>query len=216
MRHGRDSCLSQRQATYEIRSEDPLSLHEAPPIMSAVAANAYRFLTRWRVPADIKEVADILDDANSLPRWWPSVYLSVREIQPGDRNGVGRVIDLHTKGWLPYTLRWQFRITESRYPNGFSLTASGDFNGTGVWTMTQAGPFVEATYDWQIRADKPLLRYLSPIMKPIFAANHRWAMRKGEESLRLELARRRAATSEERARIPAPPRPTFMRSRGSH
>jgi hypothetical protein len=34
-------------------------------------------------------------------------------------------------------------------------------------------------------------------------------MAKGEESLRLELARRRAQTPEERARIPAPPGPTF-------
>jgi hypothetical protein len=28
--------------------------------------------------------------------------------------------------------------------------------------------------------------------KPIFSANHRWAMRKGEENLRLELAGRHA------------------------
>lgn len=33
-------------------------------------------------------------------------------------------------------------------------------------------------------------------------------MRRGEESLRLELARRRAATPEERARVPVPPGPT--------
>jgi len=34
-------------------------------------------------------------------------------------------------------------------------------------------------------------------------------MRMGEESLKLELMRRRAATSEERAQIPPPPGPTF-------
>ncbi|MDQ3815951.1 MAG: hypothetical protein M3347_18735, partial [Armatimonadota bacterium] len=33
----------------------------------------------------------------------------------------------------------------------------------------------------------------------------RWAMIKGEESLRLELARRRAQTEQDRALIPAPP-----------
>jgi len=43
---------------------------------------------------------------------------------------------------------------------------------------------------WKIRADKPLLRDFSFLMKPLFSANHHWAMRKGEESLRLELARR--------------------------
>jgi len=48
-------------------------------------------------------------------------------------------------------------------------------------------------------------------MKPIFAANHRWAMQKGEESLKLELARRHASNADELARIPAPPQPTLIR-----
>jgi hypothetical protein len=39
-------------------------------------------------------------------------------------------------------------------------------------------------------------------MKPIFTANHQWAMRMGQESLELELRRRRARTAEERS--PAP------------
>jgi hypothetical protein len=121
---------------------------------------------------------------------------------------MGKVVDLYTKGWLPYTLRWQFRVTETRYPNGFTLEAWGDFTGRGIWTFSQDGEWVDITYDWKIRADKPLLRDFSFIMKPIFSANHRWAMAKGLESLRLELARRHAATAEERSRVPAPPRPT--------
>jgi hypothetical protein len=58
-----------------------------------------------------------------------------------------------------------------------------------------------------VRAEKPLLQALSPFLRPLLAANHRWAMRKGEESLALELARRRAATPADRAKIPAPPPP---------
>lgn len=45
---------------------------------------------------------------------------------------------------------------------------------------------------WRVSAAKPLLRYLSFLLKPVFAANHRWAMKKGEESLRIEIARRKA------------------------
>ena len=63
---------------------------------------------------------------------------------------------------------------------------------------------VDLTFDWKIRGDKLLLRYLSFLLKPIFAANHRWAMAKGEESLKLELARRRAPTPKDAARIPPP------------
>jgi hypothetical protein len=170
-----------------------------------MAANNYHFITRWRVEGQIEEVADILGDARGLARWWPSVYLEVRELQPGDERGAGRVVDLYTKGWLPYTLRWQFQVTESRYPHGFTLAAQGDFVGRGIWTFEQAGAWVDVIYDWEIRADKPLLRTFSFMLKPMFAANHRWAMARGEESLRLELLRRRAATPEERASIPPPP-----------
>ncbi|MCI0487536.1 MAG: polyketide cyclase [Blastocatellia bacterium] len=174
-----------------------------------MATNDYHFISRWRVEGTVNEVADLLKEAAELPRWWPSVYLEVEQLEPGDKEGVGRVVSLYTKGWLPYTLRWQFRVTESRYPYGFSLDAWGDFDGRGVWTFEQDGPYVNIIYDWRIRADKPMLRAFSFMLKPIFSANHRWAMERGEESLKLELARRRASTPEELSKIPPPPGPTF-------
>ncbi|HYL73384.1 MAG TPA: SRPBCC family protein [Bryobacteraceae bacterium] len=158
-----------------------------------MSANEYHFVTHWRVESTVEEVSDVLGDPMELPRWWPSVYLAVKQIEPGDADGIGRVVELHTKGWLPYTLRWSFRVTESRRPYGFSLEAWGDFEGRGVWTFAPAGRFVDITYDWRIRAEKPLLRYLSFLLKPIFSANHRWAMARGEESLRAELGRRAGA-----------------------
>lgn len=174
------------------------------------AANDYHFVTHWRVPGTVEDVAEILADAADLPRWWPAVYLDVQETKPGDEGGVGKEVSLYTKGWLPYTLRWQFRITESNYPHGFALDAWGDFVGRGEWTLAQDGDWVDVTYDWRLRAEKPLLRRLSFIMRPIFGANHLWAMARGEESLRLELARR-AAADEQRALLPPPPGPTDLR-----
>jgi hypothetical protein len=152
-------------------------------------SNDYHFITRWRIEGTITEVADVLKNAVDLPRWWPSVYLDVQELEPGDQDGIGKVVSLHTRGWLPYTLRWQFRVTESRHPHGYTLEAWGDFNGRGIWTFEQEGEWVNATYDWKVRADKPLLRAFSFLLKPVFSANHRWAMARGEESLRLELER---------------------------
>jgi hypothetical protein len=178
-----------------------------------MASNAYRFLTRWQVESTLEEINAILSNAADLPRWWPSVYLDVQELEPGDVGGVGRLVSLYTKGWLPYTLRWQFRVTKNSSPHGFELAAFGDLTGRGVWTFRQAGPMVEIDYLWEVTADKPLLRRLSWLFKPIFAANHRWAMQKGYASLLLELARRHAATPEARAAVPAPPAPTFIRLR---
>lgn len=175
-----------------------------------MASNDYHFITHWRVLGGIEQVADILRDAPSLVHWWPSVYLDVTEIAPGNADGIGKVVDLYTTGLLPYTLRWQFEVVEVNYPYGFVINAWGDFTGRGVWTLAQDGPWVNVTYDWRIRADKPILRHLSFILKPIFSANHNWAMAKGEESLRLELDRRQAKTDEARQLIPAPPGPIMV------
>jgi hypothetical protein len=170
-------------------------------------SNQYEFLSRWRVEGTCGEVADILSDAPALARWWPSVYLDVEELAPPDARGLGRRVRLHTKGWLPYTITWESEIVESNYPHGFALVATGDFDGRGVWTFEQDGSFVDITYDWRLSAEKPLLRNLSFLLKPAFEANHRWAMAHGEESLKLELARRRATSDAARANIPPPPGP---------
>ena len=169
--------------------------------------NDYHFLTRWRVEGTCGEVADILGDAVDLARWWPSVYLHVEELEPPDARGLGRRVRLHTKGWLPYTLRWQFVVTESRYPHGFVIEATGDFVGRGEWTFEQSGPLVVVTYDWRILAEKPLLKAFTPVLRPLFEANHRWAMEQGEASLKLELARRRATSDSARTAVPPPPGP---------
>jgi hypothetical protein len=171
-------------------------------------SNQYHFISKWRVERTCGEVADVLGDPLALARWWPSVYLDVWEVRPPlSAGGVGRRVKLHTKGWLPYTLRWEFEVVDTRYPHGFTLIASGDFDGRGEWTFTQDGAVVDITYDWRLRAEKPLLRHLSFLMKPLFAANHRWAMERGEDSLKLELARRRATSDAARADIPLPPGP---------
>ncbi|MBV9020535.1 MAG: hypothetical protein JOZ71_07450 [Ktedonobacteraceae bacterium] len=176
-----------------------------------MAKNNYHFITHWHVEGKLEDVTDIIGDARRLARWWPAVYLDVRVLKEGEKSGLGWVVDLYTKGWLPYTMHWHLEVTEV-CADGFTLVAHGDFEGRGIWTFTQEGPWVHAIYDWKVSAEKPLMRYFSFIMKPLFSANHHWAMAKGEQSLKLELARRAATTAEERARIPAPPQPTTTSS----
>ena len=144
----------------------------------------YKFHSHWRVTATPEEVTEILSDGNDLPRWWPDVYLQVEEVEPG-------VYKLLTKGWLPYKLRWSFRVTERNHPHGFSLEAWGDLEGSGVWKFSRDGDFTDIDYDWTVYARKPLLRVLSPVLKPLFEWNHRWAMARGEESLKREIERRK-------------------------
>jgi hypothetical protein len=172
-------------------------------------SNDFQFVTHWRIQGTVQEIREILADAPALARWWPSVYLQVRETKPGNGIGsaadIGKEVSLYTKGWLPYTLRWQFRVTEVSQA-GFALEAWGDLTGMGRWHFAQEGEWVAIRYDWLVRADKPLLRLLAPLFKPLLAANHHWAMQMGEQSLRLELARRRAGKAA--GQVP-PPGPTF-------
>jgi hypothetical protein len=168
----------------------------------------YHFVTHWRVRGTVQEVTDILRKGSDLPKWWPAVYLEAKEVDSGDENGVGYIVDLYTKGWLPYTIRWSGKSVETHHPYGFTIETSGDFVGRGAWTFQQDGEHVNITYDWQIRADKPLLRYGAFLFAPVYELNHKWAMATGEESLKLELDRRHAKTPEEKAAIPAPPKPT--------
>jgi hypothetical protein len=170
----------------------------------------YHFVDRWRVEANVEEVADIIEDALSLTRWWPSVYFEVRELEPGGEHGIGKVIALRAGEWLPYTLRINFRTVSSRYPHGFTMEATGDLEGTGIWSFEPDGAFVNVTYDWTIRANKAVIRAFSFLLKPIFRSNHNWAMKRGEESLKLELLRRRASREDRAAIIPPPARPSLL------
>jgi len=172
--------------------------------------NHYRFTTRWRVESTPEEVYTILGDPSDFVRWWPAVWLRAAVIDPGDDDGMGRTVRFVSKGWLPYLLHWTSRIADKEFPSRITVRASGDFEGEGRWWFRADGPYVDIDYLWIIEANKPMLRHLSFLLKPLFGLNHRWAMARGEESLRLELARRRARTPEELARVPPPPQPTFL------
>ena len=153
----------------------------------------FRLHTGWLVAARIEEVAAILSEPERLPDWWPAVYLSVEVVDPGGPDGLGRTVALHTRGWLPYTLRWRGRLVEDRRPHGWTIEATGDLAGRGVWSLVQQGDLAAVDYDWRIDVEKPLLRPLTPVLAPLYAANHRWAMARGREGLERALARRRAA-----------------------
>lgn len=173
-------------------------------------SNEYHFITKWELAdTTCQEISDVLGDADGLKRWWPSVYLDVKVTEPGDAKGVGKLVQLYTKGWLPYTLKWQFRVIENREPFGFTIQAIGDFKGFGIWTFEQQGNRVAVTYDWKIKAEKGMLKTFSFLMKPIFRWNHHWAMKKGLESLNLELKRLHSQTAQEKAMISKPPKATW-------
>ncbi len=158
-------------------------------------AHAFHLRSAWRLTADLAEVDAVLADVEGFPRWWPEVYLGVEVLEPGGPDGIGRRVRVLTRGILPYRLRWTGTLVEADRPHGFAIAATGDLVGRGVWRLSQEGSVTTARYDWRVSAEKPLLRRLSPLLAPLFAWNHRWAMARGEAGIRREIARRRSAAA---------------------
>jgi hypothetical protein len=152
-----------------------------------VALLEFKIPTRWLVKGSVDDVYDLISKPQDFVQWWSDVYLRVNEIEPGDENGIGRVHDLHTRGWLAYTLDWQSQVTEAQRPVRLVIEARGDLEGRGEWRFRQDGETAQVDLDWTVNANKPLIRYLVPVLKPPFAANHRWAMQRGLEGLEREL-----------------------------
>ena len=153
-------------------------------------ANDYVFLTNWQAKGKAAEAYEILTDVPGYLRWWSEVYLAVDPLAPAGKDGLGQSYRLLTRGKLPYRLRWDARIVETRRPNGFTIEATGDFIGRGTWSFNEHGEDLEIVFDWRLRAEKPLLKSLSFLLKPLFRRNHRWAMERGEQGLQRELNRR--------------------------
>jgi len=150
--------------------------------------DSYHFVTRWRIRGRCESVADVLENVDRMPAWWPSVYRECRVVERGGAHALGRRVEVVTKGFLPYTIHWRFTVVEQHYPFGSRIAAEGDLEGEGRWSLDQDGDDVNVTYDWRVRANKPFMLRFGRFLRPLFAANHNWTMRQGLTGLRRELA----------------------------
>jgi hypothetical protein len=156
--------------------------------MPTAQSSAFELVSHWRVPGDIETVFECLA-GTQIARWWPEAYREVHEVSLGDPDGRGRVLDVLTQGLILYAIRWRLEILDVHRPDRIAVRASGDLTGEGVWELRQNKELVEARYRWCVEVTKPWMRWLAPILHPLFAANHHWVMRRSEVGLRLELGR---------------------------
>jgi uncharacterized protein YndB with AHSA1/START domain len=142
---------------------------------------AYRFLDRWHVPAPIDRVYETIGDVTGYERWWTDFVIEVTgdegEPRAGKRN------ELVVKAYLPYRVHFGLEVLEAEPPHRIASRISGDFDGTGEWRLTETADGAEAVLDWRPQVNKPLIRYLTPVLRPLFRSNHAWAMRRGERQI---------------------------------
>jgi hypothetical protein len=142
---------------------------------------AYSFVDEWRVPASIDAVYDVLSCPREYPSWWGDAFLE-GEGDPGPA-APGKRARLVTRGLLPYRLRWELVCVEAQAPRLLVSRIHGDFVGEGIWTLTPVDGGTRVVLEWRVEVRKRLIRHLTPLLRPLFAWNHRWAMRRGEERI---------------------------------
>jgi uncharacterized protein YndB with AHSA1/START domain len=155
-------------------------------------AKEYVFRDEWDANAPRESLFDALADARTYPEWWVPVY---HEVEGDGEPAVGCRTTQRFKGKLPYTLSTTSEIVRYERPGSFEVKVVGDLSGKGIWTLTPNDDgSVHIRFDWTVLADRPLLRILSPIARPVFRWNHNWSAARAAQGLE-PFARRRAGLS---------------------
>jgi uncharacterized protein YndB with AHSA1/START domain len=155
-----------------------------------VMAAQYQFVDTWFVPgASPEEVYDVIGDQLSYPGWWGRVFLSVTGDDGPPR--AGKRVSIVAKGFLPYKLHFDSETVEAERPTRIRMTLSGEFGGGGEWTFQPAEGGTRAQLDWRPSVSKPLVKHLTPVLRPLFRKNHLWTMDRGQEQILNEVHRRR-------------------------
>ena len=154
------------------------------------ASREYVFVDQWDVAAPPEPTFQAIADGSTYPEWWRPVYLAVEADGP---LALGQVTHQRFKGRLPYRLRTRSRITRLEPPRVISAEVEGDLRGLGTWTLTPIPEGTHIRFDWRVHADRPLLRMLTPLLRPAFRWNHNWAIARAMEGLEPYVRRRAAA-----------------------
>jgi uncharacterized protein YndB with AHSA1/START domain/quercetin dioxygenase-like cupin family protein len=149
-------------------------------IALAESLRPYVFVDQWEVAAPPEAVFDAIADARSYPQWWRPVYLEVESEGPPE---VGKESRQHFKGRLPYHLHTRSVIVALDPPRTITADVDGDLRGRGTWTLTPTPGGTHVRFDWQVMADRRLLRVLTPVLRPLLRWNHNWAIARAMEGL---------------------------------
>ena len=145
------------------------------PVKRGMPAPHFDLVSHWRLRATPERVWTILTDSPNWPKWWPYV----RRVQTlGDKR---RRIDWRTP--LGYGFTVEVEVTESLPHERLRARSSGHMQGEGIWLLRQNGPHTDVTYVWRVTLPRGWMRWLAPLLAPLFRWNHSTVMRAGGEGL---------------------------------
>lgn len=146
----------------------------------------FDLISQWRIEAPVERVWTALTDPASWPQWWPYV-LNVQTLRTGAADGVGSARRIEWATRLPYRLQIEVEAVESVHLQRLRARSRGQLDGEGLWLLRADEGFTNVTYVWRVQLVKPWMRWLSPLLAPVFRWNHNAVMRAGELGLRCHL-----------------------------
>ena len=156
-------------------------------------SNVFRFDEHWDIPhATVAEVYEVLSHGEWLPQWWKGVYLDATRLSGGAEPRVGDRLRVRARGALPYELNFILEATALDPDRKVQVRTAGDFDGVWTATLSPVGTGVRVDLVWEVTVLRPILKRLAPLLRPLFAWNHRWTTPRGEQGLKAYLAERRA------------------------
>jgi hypothetical protein len=139
--------------------------------------NFYSFRSEWTLDCPPAEAFEMLREVPEFTNWWPEV----KEASPlgGDR------FSMRARALLPYDLEFVGeRCIEDPERGVLEMAMTGDLEGFSRFTIEAAGDGSRIVFEEQVIANKPLLRRLAVVARPVFSANHWIMMYRGQTGLR--------------------------------
>lgn len=164
-----------------------------------MSAAQFHLTTDWRLDAPPEAVWAVLTVPEDWPSWWRAVE-RVETLDTGDAQGIGALRRMTWRTALPYALTFDMRTTRVEPMTTIEGRAEGELSGLGRWTLTPDGggtqnrPGTNVRYDWIVDVEKPWMRRLAPLLRPVFAWNHGKVMDWGREDIARKLGRAGSVT----------------------
>src|SRR5438045_973467 len=92
----------------------------------------YRLVTRWRTPAPLERVWDVILHADDWPTWWKGLE-RVDAIAPGRADGIGAVRRYVWRSAMAYRVIFDIESTRIEPLRLLEGKASGQVAGWGRW-----------------------------------------------------------------------------------
>jgi hypothetical protein len=146
----------------------------------------YRFVTTSEIAVPRNRAWAEVSRPERWVTWWPGLN-EVKQLEPGDDEGRGTLLEFVFKSFLPYTLSFRGRITLIEPPQRMEIDAIGELEGNAVYELEDLGESTRMRLTWTVKTTKTWMNVLAPIARPFFAWNHDILMKAGARGLARKL-----------------------------